>query len=254
MRRESGLDAQNWRERLGEIDGQVGLLTLVNGAKGTGFLVAADLVLTGYHVLGTDGAVSGGSIRFDYKSLSDGRTVTAGTEFRLGEVLAANAELDFGLITVPETPGVLPVGGYELESSARPRGWIQVPNSKSTPQVGSGLVMAHHPQAGPLQLTTASDAVAGLSDDGRYLYHRVDHPTGLRRCADLRERSRADRHPPGVAAGRARSPRVRTTPYDWVRSDASWGCSASFIASSPWPDQIEAAADDGRPLAALRGS
>ncbi len=178
VRRESSLDAQDWRDRLGEIDGQVGLLSLVNGAKGTGFLVAADLVLTAYHVLGKDQAASGGQIQFDYKSLADGRTVTAGTEFRLGSVLAADADLDFALITVPDTPGVLPVGGYELESSARPRGWVQVPHREATPEVGSGLVMAHHPQAGPLQLTTASDAVAGLSEDGRYLYHRLSTEPG----------------------------------------------------------------------------
>ena len=93
-------------------------------------------------------------------------------------MLAANSDLDFALITIPDTPAVLPVGGYELESSARPRGWIQVPYRESIPEVGGGLVMAHHPQAGPLQLTTASDAVAGLSEDGRYLYHRLSTQPG----------------------------------------------------------------------------
>ena len=195
-----------------------------------------------------------GQIQFDYKSLADGRTVTAGTEFRLGSVLAANADLDFALITVPDTPGVLPVGGYELESSARPRGWIQVPYRESTPQVGSGLVMAHHPQAGPLQLTTASDAVAGLSEDGRYLYHRLTTQPGSAGApifgSDLELIAIHLGWKPDAPVAKGANYALR---LGEVRRELGRLGLVHRLAS-PWPDQIEAPADDGRTLAALRGN
>jgi hypothetical protein len=85
---------------------------------------------------------------------------------------------DFAVLSVRGSPGVQPVGGVSVESSGTPRGWIELLDWVARPVVGSGLVIVHHPTAGPLKLTAASDAVAGFSDDGARLYHRLPTEPG----------------------------------------------------------------------------
>jgi hypothetical protein len=175
---EGNLDLGTWRQRLGQIEGQVCLVERAGHGIGTGFLIGADILVTAKHVIESPTATDL-QFRFDYKSLDDSTTITPGTVFQMDSgVVLFDEDLDFAVVSVQGSPGVQPVGGVSVESSGTPRGWIELPGWVDRPMVGSGLVIIHHPTAGPLKLTTASDAVAGFSNDGARLYHQLPTEPG----------------------------------------------------------------------------
>ena len=87
------IEINEWRTRLGEIEGQVCRVE-TPGGMGTGFLLGPDVVMTNYHVMESiikqPSLASHVVLRFDYKRLSDGTTLNPGTPFKL----AANWLLD----------------------------------------------------------------------------------------------------------------------------------------------------------------
>lgn len=175
-----------FRHRLGEIEGRVCRVELPAGtALGTGFLVAADLVMTNYHViedLHANGAQpSNLCLRFDYKHAPDGVTVKAGTTYSLAaDWLVDHArysdldmeahpqtdpsadELDYALLKVAGTPGKDPVGGPTTDPNPVPRGWVK-PQKQHDFAAEKPLFIVQHPEGSPMKVALDTDAIIGVN-------------------------------------------------------------------------------------------
>ncbi|GAB2677977.1 trypsin-like peptidase domain-containing protein [Thalassiella azotivora] len=161
-------------------------------ATGTGFLVAPDVVVTAHHLLAevADGAASPDCVglRFDYKALPDGTTVTAGTVYGLrahGWLLDSgpgparqgpdddDPALDLVVLRVAGSPGTEPIGGDSAEPDAPARGWVPLPAEPPAVVPGSPLTLLHHPTGAELRLDTDPEGLLGATDDGTRLRHRL---------------------------------------------------------------------------------
>jgi hypothetical protein len=184
------LDVTKWRERLSAIEAQVCRIEIDNQVVGTGFLVGIDLVLTADHVverLYNNKAASGElQVRFDYKIDRLGNIVTAGTMFGLDkDWLVARREygqepnqLGYAILRVINSPGAQPIGDTYAEVSAALRRWIEVTDRIPPVQLGEALMMAHHAQAGPLEMSLDQKAVVGLSPDKSRIYFTLNSAPG----------------------------------------------------------------------------
>jgi hypothetical protein len=187
-RTDAGLDPRFVKESLAAIEGQVCSVEVGGGSLGTGFLVAADLVLTADHVLGPPAApgVSPDEVifRFDYKETADGRVVTPGTVFRMRGIVARCPyaaqpdRLGYALLRVDGAPGGQPIGGSQTESGGALRRWIEVPHWAPDPQPGDALAIVQHPHGEPLKLSYSEQGVIGMSRDGVRLYHKLETAAG----------------------------------------------------------------------------
>lgn len=179
-------DASVWRERLGEIEGQVCRVEVEQKPVGTGFCVNADMVLVAESTLGK---VLGGAtrpqvtLRFDYKTDAQGRTVTDGNVFTLqtsGWLVAHSPtgdgpeQLGYALLVAQNSPGAQPIGGAVRDSAAAPRRWVE--DFGLAPSAGEPLLRVHYPPAGALRLDVGSEAVLGVSEDGTRLFYTMDTP------------------------------------------------------------------------------
>ena len=207
-------DVSTWRARLGALEGQVCRVEVPAAAGtvlGTGFLVAADLCVTNYHVIEPlllptarlcppSGAVGAAApeqarLRFDYRRAADGTVVFPGTEFSLADDwlvaarppspldnvtstdgnLPAATDLDFALLRIRGAPGRDRVGRGSQVDGSPVRGWIdRVATDGFTP--GSPLFLLQHPAGGPLKL--GFGASVGLNGNGTRLLHRVNSEGG----------------------------------------------------------------------------
>ena len=176
------------------VEGHVCRITLDGAARGTGFLVGPDTVLTNYHVLEpvlTDPTRAGGvECQFDYKVLADrsrlGTPVglkaadwlvdacpcTAGEAAGDPERTIPTAdELDYALVRIAEPLGSRPLAAQPGDGAPR-RGWVRVPEKDKAPGFAAkmAIIIAQHPDGDPLKLALDTDAI----DQER------DHTLGLR--------------------------------------------------------------------------
>jgi S1-C subfamily serine protease len=166
---------------------------------GTGFLVAADLCLTNYHVV--KGLIEGTAdpirtrLRFDFRRAADGKVVNDGTCFSLAQTWLVAArppsvvdslpddrsklpeadELDFALLRIRDAPGAAPIGRAEQLSDAPIRGWVNRVGSDGYDS-GSPLFLLQHPDGAPLKL--AFGPAIGLNANATRLRHRVNSEPG----------------------------------------------------------------------------
>jgi V8-like Glu-specific endopeptidase/tetratricopeptide (TPR) repeat protein len=174
------IDVETWRTRLSLIEPQVCSVEIMRGASlmsGTGFLVGPDLLMTAFHLV--EDLVVGrvhphdAVFRFDYKQLTDGVTVAAGTVYRLSDNwlvsssphrsapktshpnLGAKA-LDYALLRLERAAGAEPIGGDRAEPNALPRRWIELSDTAANLEPGSPLVILHYPAGQPLMVTFGS--------------------------------------------------------------------------------------------------
>ena len=183
-------DPAVWRERIGAIEAQVCRIEHRGQGIGTGFLVGVDLVLTADFVVkrlyGPRSASNELLLRFDYKVDRSGQAVTAGTVFGLDkDWLVARREygeepnqLGYAILRVRNSPGAQPIGGSRAEASAALRKWIEVPGRISPVESGAGLIMVHHPAAGPLKMEFDPKAVVALSPDYARVYYTLSTAPG----------------------------------------------------------------------------
>lgn len=186
---QSTFDILPWRRRLGEIESRVCRIEFPeNTARGTGFLVGPSVVMTNYHVIERihKGEVKPSQLvlRFDYKVLANGVTVSAGKAYGLSDdwlidhslysprdlevAPAADPaldELDYALLRVQGTPGKDPVGGDTNDPQPTPRHWLEVPVDKYDFSAHTALYIVQHPEGQPLQVAIDSDAVKGLNNN-----------------------------------------------------------------------------------------
>jgi hypothetical protein len=185
-------DAVGFRERLGRIEAWI-CRTELPGSGGTGFLVAADLVLTNHHVMAPviEGTVSPRDVtfRFDFKATTGGATVVTGTPCGLAardwqvassppseaDARPTGAEpspdqLDYAVVRLDRKLGESPIGG---DPGAPPRGWLSVPSEPPAVVAGDPFLVVQHPRGQHLQL--ALGKVLGFAGDGSRVRH--DAPT-----------------------------------------------------------------------------
>jgi hypothetical protein len=138
--------------------------------RGSGFLVAGDLLLTNYHVmellLAAPERVPDVRVQFDYAEGEDG--VAGGEKFRLHDDwhvssspysaadlvldggLPAATELDFALVRLAKAAGEL----GDPTAPAGKRGWISLPAPATTAAVeGEIAYVLQHPEGKPLKLS-----------------------------------------------------------------------------------------------------
>jgi hypothetical protein len=192
----SFLDVNQWREKLGIIEGQVCRveITSKNHSRefGTGFLIAPDVVITNYHVIESVIQQLNSSniiLRFDYKQLADGKIINQGTEYRLVEddwlidqsPYAKNTpthdELDYALLRVDGTPGKEKIGEKPDPNSPQ-RGWIDLPKEPYDFSPGTPLLIVQHPKAQPLKLAFDTDAIIDINREGTLVKYKTNTEPG----------------------------------------------------------------------------
>lgn len=202
----SFLDVAKWRERLGQIEGQVCRVEIQGQPYGTGFLLGSDVVMTNYHVVESVIKKQYGHqpgdivLRFDYKRLKDGTILTKGNEYRLvttnGDWLVDDSpyspvdletdpksglpkldELDYALLHVDGSPGDDTVG-EKPEPGAPKRGWFDVPNTTHDFQLDTPLFIVQHPKGAPLKLALSTNAVIGVNGNGTRVRYRTNTEPG----------------------------------------------------------------------------
>jgi hypothetical protein len=182
----STLDFAVFRERMARVEVQVCKVEIDGQAKGTGFLVGPQAVLTNYHVLKNvlQGPIPSSKVacRFDYKILAD-KSCAPGvlvglhaTEWNLDFSRCSDAEttlhpdepppdpdeLDYALIKLVRAFGdepASPKGG----SDAPRRGWLPLVAEPIEFQRQDALMIAQHPGDQPLKLTVDTDSVLGMN-------------------------------------------------------------------------------------------
>jgi hypothetical protein len=189
-RANSTFDVPTWLRRLGEIEGRVCRVEYPAATdRGTGFLVASDLVLTNHHVVAPviAGRVEPAEValRFDYKVGADGVTVLPGLVHRLAaDWLADHSpnseldlsaepgpdpprdELDYALLRLAEPAGTEPVGGETDHSRTTPRGWIAMPAEDHDFRRQRALYIVQHPDGQPLKVALDTEAVIECNGNG----------------------------------------------------------------------------------------
>ncbi|MEZ4712296.1 MAG: trypsin-like peptidase domain-containing protein [Caldilineaceae bacterium] len=198
----SYLDIAKWRTKLGEIETRVCRVEIQGDAAGTGFLVGPRAVLTNYHVvkgiIDGNGAPADVQVRFDYKRLSDGTTLSAGKVYAVDganwladytiydpvdlqpmpKVGAVDpTHLDYALLQIDGEPGGEPVGAT-ADPQAAPRGWIEIPEAEHDFVANPALYIVQHPKGAPLKLAIDSEAVTGLDANRTRVYYRTNTEPG----------------------------------------------------------------------------
>ncbi len=193
---QSFLDINMWRERLGQIEGQVCRIEIAAPSGltfGTGFLLGPDVLMTNYHVmesviLGQQGMAPNSKagttasdviLRFDYKQLANGGTINPGTEYRLADAawlldhspyvadnrLPQPDELDYVLLRIDGEPGYDRIG-HNAEPEAPKRGWIEAPAAHPGFRPGDPLFIVQHPAGDPLKLAFDTNAILDVNENG----------------------------------------------------------------------------------------
>jgi hypothetical protein len=205
----TSFDIMAWRTRLGEIESRVCRIEYPEKqARGTGFLVGPNLVMTNYHVVAAIrhmvGDVEHGNLdassvvfRFDFKVLPDGLSVTPGKTYKLADhwlvaFSPASAldvqvdpsdepretELDFAILRVGGEPGKDPVGGDTSDPDAVPRGWIQLSKEEYDFSANPALYIVQHPDGAPMKVAIDSDAIMSMNSAKTRVRYRTETEPG----------------------------------------------------------------------------
>lgn len=176
------VDIGLWRDKLTLVEGQVCRITLNGKARGTGFLVGPDLVLTNYHVMKPvlEAPARSAEVRcqFDYKRVNDGTQLgdeykLHSTDWRLDDSPysraeaenqpdrepASDDELDYALIRLADPVGSRPVAKGADPAKAEPRGWVKVPTTGPAFAEKMAVIIAQHPSGAPMKLALDTQAI-----------------------------------------------------------------------------------------------
>lgn len=199
------LDIHNWIARLTEIEARVCRISFETGSgldpRGTGFLVAPDVVLTNHHVIAPvlDGESNRTRVRaqFDYHILRDG-SIDAGTIVGLVDhedkwlIAAAPHDpvdltehalddepkpknLDYALLRLARKAGSKPVGS----AKGGKRGWIDL-TQETAPNAPADapVFIVQHPEGAAMKLALDTNAVIGYSPKNRRIRYRTNTLSG----------------------------------------------------------------------------
>jgi hypothetical protein len=193
------LDIHTWLTRLTEIEGQVCRIGFQTASglvpKGTGFLVAPDVVLTNRHVLAAvyakDYTPEQIRVQFDYHVLRDG-SVDAGTIVKLrdgdGWLIASQRHdpidtkehdlaeepqpdcLDYALLRLAQKVGSAPIAA----NGTKERGWIDLTVTAPKAAPGSPVFIVQHPSGAPMKLALDTNGVIGYSPNALRIRYRTN--------------------------------------------------------------------------------
>lgn len=187
-------DLVAWRVELHRKEFQVARIEYSGQARGTGFLVGPDLILTNHHVLAhaiKQGSSAGWGARFDYKTAADGVAVSAG---QLVELRANDWLIDWSPFSDLDTKTLAQRSGQEPDAehldfalirlqreigrelihadSEIKRGWVEWPQAVGAVELVKGLIILQHPLGQSLKLAQAIPAQLSSNGPGtrwRYL-------------------------------------------------------------------------------------
>ncbi|HYH65633.1 MAG TPA: trypsin-like peptidase domain-containing protein, partial [Urbifossiella sp.] len=195
------LDFAVWRTRMAIVEGQVCRVEIGGNPAGTGFLVGPDAVLTNYHVLqevlAGRAPAANVACRFDYKVLAD-RSKVEGvvvglhpTDWNLDSSPYSPAEqtaspdtppptsdeLDYALIRLADRVGEKPPS-LSAGSGAPARGWVALPEAAVAFPRAMPLMIAQHPDGGPLKLAVDTESVIGVNAGGTRVRYATNTEPG----------------------------------------------------------------------------
>ncbi|NEO46318.1 MAG: trypsin-like peptidase domain-containing protein [Moorea sp. SIO4A3] len=193
------LDVNRWRERLGQIEGQVCRVEITNNDNtrefATGFLISSNVVITNYHVVELvileQARSSNVILRFDYKKLGNNKIINLGTEYRLVEddwlidhspytnnPLPTPDELNYALLRVDGVPGEEPIGKNPDPNSPQ-RQWIELPQEPYYQFVpNTPLFIVQHAKAEPLKLAFDTEAIITINENGTMVKYKTNTEPG----------------------------------------------------------------------------
>lgn len=177
-------DIVAWREKLAQIELQVCRVEVLGAAKGTGFLVGDDLVMTNYHVIeGKD--LSTMNVRFDHKILADGTTINSGKVYKVtGAAVDESPYSSLDLVFPHEgIPGVdqldyallrlaAPASADIVEGKKRA---FMLPSKQPSPKEGL-MFIVQHPSGRPLQV--AFDSILELNENRTRITYKTSTEGG----------------------------------------------------------------------------
>ncbi len=153
----------------------VGRVEMPRGrAKGTGFLVGPDLLLTNQHVLTEQGTLEAAVVRFDYHADADG-VVSKGRVFKINPdfyLASPSTELDFALVRLEGAPladralneGEADMTYLELLRLGRHRGYLLLAPNMITKDERINIIQ--HPNGNPQKaVLTQNYVIADMADD-----------------------------------------------------------------------------------------
>lgn len=171
---------------------------VIPGGGGTGFLVAADLVLTNHHVMKPviDNSVSIQNVycHFDYHETADDQTVSDGRQVKLAaewlvhssppspsdEVVGGPDPVadhcDYALVRLAEEIGNEPAGPPTEDPDAEARGWVPVGDPPIPAAAGHEVFIFQHPKKKPILFTIGR--VLGFNTTGNRLRHDANTASG----------------------------------------------------------------------------
>jgi hypothetical protein len=192
------LDAYVWATQLLKHMRRVCRIEIDDVARGTGFLVGPDVVLTNHHVLQTliAGRGGGGSVkcRFDYMVRNDGQEsdgtilglktawpdwhldsspALANTSEHSGTPQPSPDELDHALVRLERRFGDEPI----FKDGPR-RGWIALPTATPNLHANMPLAILQHPNRQPVKLALDTNAVLSVNDGGTRVRYATNTDPG----------------------------------------------------------------------------
>ncbi|MCB0047693.1 MAG: trypsin-like peptidase domain-containing protein [Caldilineaceae bacterium] len=182
------LDPEVWMPAFMARLGQVCRVEVRNGgARGTGFLIGPDLVLTNYHVVADlirgELAPSFVEMRFDLPAGMAGVLCPLAAENWLAAASGGESDafahatpdhLDFALLRLERM-----VGDEIIDASeGTRRGWIPLPPDKPPMQPGEPLLMLGYPAGGTLKLSLDTSALMEMNPQGARIRYRTNSEPG----------------------------------------------------------------------------
>lgn len=135
-----------WLQRGLELAAPVGRV-VIGDEKGTGFLLANDLLITNNHVLPDSATVERAVLEFNYQLNWNGQFEPV-TRYNFAQLERTSAELDYSLVRIAGSPGDL-------------FGYID-PVNRGPIAVNDYVVIVQHPQGGPKQIALTDNKVSAV--------------------------------------------------------------------------------------------
>ena len=192
----SFLDVNQWIERLAAIEGQICRVEIDGTAKGTGFLVGPDIVITNHHVVAKADPDASIAVRFDYKIIkdeNDSYIQNAGTVVKAvdGWLLDSSPysqvdlvkledklgnpeldELDYALLQLSKKVGNLQVG----KNPRLRRGWVNTKPDSWQADEGDLVFIFQHPKGEPMKLNF--DTIDAYNDNRTRVRYKANTRKG----------------------------------------------------------------------------
>lgn len=183
-----------WISRVSEIQNRVCRIVVDNGgsllARGSGFLVAADVVLTNHHViapvLAGDYEPSQVRAQFDHYELPDG-SVGAGTIVKLAKEWLITSEphdpIDTKVHELTDEPKARNLDFALLRLSRKigdekDRGWMDLGTTAPPAAVNAPVFIVQHAAGKPMELALDTNGVIGYSPKQRRIRYRTNTLAG----------------------------------------------------------------------------